>query len=314
VIILLSGGGSSLLALPPEGVNIADLQKLNQLLLSSGADIHQINTIRKHVSLIKGGQLSRFLAPAKVITLILSDVIGDSIDMIASGPTYPDPSTYADALSIIDSYGLIELIPATIIKHLELGSKNKIPDTPKPGDDTFTGSSHYVIAGNQDAISGAEKQARQEGFHTIIDSDPLLGEAKHVGARLGRELINLVDSIERPACLISGGETTVTLSGTSSPGMGGRNLELALSASFPLAGSKDVCLVTLATDGEDGTSPAAGAVVTGESLQKANDLGLNPKDYLDRHDSYAFFESLDDLIKIGSTQTNVNDLCFRFLW
>jgi hydroxypyruvate reductase len=246
--------------------------------------------------------------------LILSDVIGDPIDLIASGPTYPDPSTYADALSIIDSYRLKGLIPGTIIKHLELGAANKIPDTPKPGDDTFSSSSHYVIAGNQDAISGAEKQARQEGFQTIIDSDLLIGEAKHVGDKLGRELIDLVETIERPACLISGGETTVTLSGTNSPGMGGRNLELALSASFPMAESKDVCLITLATDGEDGTSPAAGAVVTGGSHQKAKDLGLNPKDYLDRHDSYAFFDALDDVITIGSTQTNVNDLCFRFIW
>jgi hydroxypyruvate reductase len=206
------------------------------------------------------------------------------------------------------------MIPGKIIKHLELGTKNKIPDTPKPGDDTFSSSSHYVIAGNQNAISGAEKQARQEGFQTIIDSDPLLGEAKNVGDKLGRELIDLVDSIERPTCLISGGETTVTLSGTNAPGVGGRNLELALSASFPLAGLRDACLITLATDGEDGTSPAAGAVVTGNSQQTANDLGLNPKDYLDRHDSHAFFEGLDDLISIGSTQTNVNDLCFRFLW
>jgi len=313
VITLISGGGSALFTFPPPGISLKDIQQASQIFLERGLDIQEINTIRKHISRIKGGQLADHLYPASTITLILSDVIGDPIDMIASGPTVPDRSTFGDALAVIRKYQLEECLPTSINTHLKAGAAGKIPDTPKTGDRIFQGQINLVIGGIHDAINGALRQAQKEGYTSQISPDRLEGEAKLAGERLAKTLCQSTAAEYQGAnCLIIGGETTVTLTGSVKPGRGGRNLELALSAVRHMAGRNNLALITLATDGEDGVTDAAGAVVTGETLARAEDLGLDPDDFLARHDSYTFFKALDDLLIPGPTGTNVNDLCFLF--
>lgn len=313
VIVLISGGGSALFTAPSPGITLTDIQQANQIFLDYGLNIQEINTIRKHISQVKGGQLAGSLYPAKIITLILSDVIGDPIDMIASGPTVPDPSTFQDAQLVIRKYQLEQLLPSSVIKHLKAGADGKVPETPKPGDPFFQDQTTLVIAGIQDAIKGGLEQAQMEGFRCQTLPEPLAGEARLVGEGLADTLCQTsVSSSERPNCLIAGGETTVTLTDTTKPGKGGRNLELALSTVRQLADHKDLALITFATDGEDGVTDAAGAIVTGETFTRAMELGLNPDEFLANHDSYSFFQALDDLLLPGVTGTNVNDLCFLF--
>ena len=313
IIILLSGGGSALLTYPAQGLSLNELQHTNQVLLGSGATIQEINTIRKHLSQVKGGHLSRILSPAKIISLVLSDVMGDQVDLIASGPTAPDRSTYRDARSIIQKYDLTRRLDQLVLEYIEAGIRQEKPETPKPGDPTFDNTRNIIIATNQDAVQGGIQQALQEGFNARILPERLIGEASQVGVRLTNELLKISRSSSRPACFITGGETTVTLPESPAPGKGGRNLELALSTVKEIDGETEICLITLATDGEDGVTDAAGAVVTGETFQRALILGNDPEDFLLRHDSYTYFESLDDLVKIGQTRTNVNDLFFLFL-
>jgi hydroxypyruvate reductase len=315
VILLLSGGGSALFSKPYPGITLEDLQKTNQILLSSGVAIDEMNTIRKHISSVKGGQLLKYLSPSKVITLVISDVPGDRTDMIASGITVPDPTTYAESLKIINDYAMQDLLPESVLRHLESGQKGEIPETPKPGDRIFDRCSLSIIATNRDAIQGAVDQARIEGFHALVWPDSLRGEASLIGKTMVRDMLNKIDRFSRgeaKSLILSGGETTVTFKQEPAAGKGGRNLEVALGSVELLAGIKNICLITLATDGEDGITDAAGAVVTGETYQLAKKLGLNPNDYLNRHDSYHFFTPLGDVIQIGSTQTNVNDLLFLF--
>jgi glycerate 2-kinase len=317
VFFLLSGGSSALLCKPAPGLTLADLQKTNQVLLGSGAAIQEINTVRKHISGIKGGQLAKILAPARLITLALSDVIGDQIDQIGSGPSVPDPTTFNDAMDVVQSYNLGELLPPAIIQHLELGIQKKNPETPKPDDPVFNNNSSFILGGIKQAINGAISQAGQEGLKASQGDQILTGEASLMGPALVKEFSGLIDKLSPgdPAhVLVTGGETTVHLEPAPPPGRGGRNLELALSTVKDLDGMPDIFLITLATDGEDGTTDAAGAVVTGETYQRALKRGLDPEEFLARHDSYTFFESLGDLIIIGSTQTNVNDLCYFFIW
>jgi hydroxypyruvate reductase len=316
VITLISGGGSALFTQPAGKITLKNLQTTHQTLLDCGADIREINTIRKHLSAIKGGQLAQHLHPARILTLILSDVIGDPIDMIASGPTSPDPSTYQDAMGVIAKYSLEDQLPEVVIRHLIRGQNGEIPETPKPGDPLFSRTKALILAGNRDALQAGAAQAEQEGFQITILTETLAGEAKKVGETLALKLKEITpndSSHPGPTCLIAGGETTVTLSNIDEPGKGGRNLELALGALPILAGMDRCLLVTLATDGEDGSSGAAGAVVSGDSLQRCQQMGLKPKIYLERHDSHAFFNKLNDLIQIGPTGTNVNDLCFMFI-
>lgn len=313
VLVLISGGGSALLTSPAPGISLTDLQQANQLFLESGLNIKEINTIRKHISRAKGGKLAEILHPARTITLILSDVLGDPIDMIASGPTAPDPTTYNDALDVIRRYNLKNHLPLSIYKHLSAGIEGMVKETPKPGDPIFQDQIRLVIAGIQNAMNGGFEQAQGEGFKCQILPDPLEGEARQAGEKLARYLLQA--SVQEPSikkCFIAGGETTVTLAGSPKPGKGGRNLELALSAVRHLAGQNNLALVTLATDGEDGVTDAAGAIVTGDSLLRAEERGLNPDTYLAEHDSYVFFQTLGDLLLPGSTGTNVNDLCFLF--
>ena len=312
VICLISGGGSALLVSPVEGVLLDELQHLTELLLASGATINEINTLRKHLDRVKGGQLARIASPARVLCLILSDVVGDPLDVIASGPTVPDPSTYQDAVDILVRYAILEQVPTSIRTHLELGQQGNIPETPKPGDHFFSNVHNMIVGSNHTATQAAISQAKIEGFNTLTLTNYMQGEASQVGKFLGSVLRQLAlqnQPIPRPACVIVGGETTVTIKGN---GMGGRNQELALGAVAELDGLKDIALITLTTDGGDGPSDAAGAVVTGDTLSRAKSMGLEPEEYLANNDSYNYFSPLEDLLRIGPTRTNVNDLTFLF--
>lgn len=312
VILVLSGGGSALLTAPAEGISLEDLQRLTTLLLACGASIHEINTLRKHLDRVKGGGLARLAAPAHLLVLILSDVVGDPLDVIASGPAVPDPTTYADALAIPERYDLTAQVPPAILEHLQRGAAAAIPETPKPGDPLFERVHTLIVGNNYQAAQAALTQARSEGFHSLLLTTYLQGEASQAGrflAALARQVIATGEPLPCPACLILGGETTVTLRGD---GRGGRNQEMALGAVAELADLEEVLLLTLATDGGDGPTDAAGAVVSGATLARAQALGLDPHAHLARNDSYAFFRALDDLLITGPTRTNVNDLAFLF--
>ena len=314
VICLISGGGSSLLTLPEEGISLNHIQALTNILLECGATINDINCLRKHLSQVKGGQLARFASPAQIASLILSDVVSDPLDVIASGPTAPDPTTYDDAIGILEKYGVVKQVPTQIIQHLKLGKSGEIPETPKPDDPIFNKVENKIIGNNYLAAKAAVLQAKKHGFHTILLTTSLQGEASIAGkmiAAVARQIATTGDPIPRPACIIIGGETTVTIRGN---GKGGRNQELALSTVNEITGFQNTMLITLATDGEDGPTDAAGAVVTGETYERAISSGLNPTDFLLRNDSYEFFNPLKDLLKPGSTGTNVNDLIFLMLY
>jgi glycerate 2-kinase len=312
VICIISGGGSALMVSPVPGITLQDLQILTEKLLAIGATINEINTLRKHLDQIKGGQIARLAAPAKLICLILSDVVGDPLDVIASGPTVPDPTTFADACAILDRYQIRDEIPESILRYLTLGLENKVAETPKPGDQLFEGVNIVVIGSNQTATRAAQIQAESEGFNTLVLSNYLQGEASQAGNFFGailRQVAKHSQPLPRPACIIVGGETTVTLQGG---GYGGRNQEIALGAVYGLQGLKDVALITLASDGGDGPTDAAGAVVTGKTLMRAKSLDLDPFSFLAKNDAYNFFNPLEDLVKTGPTLTNVNDLAFLF--
>jgi glycerate 2-kinase len=303
LICLISGGGSALMSAPR--VLLADMQSLTSALLSCGARIDEINILRRHLDQLKGGGLVRLAAlrGARIISLILSDVVDNSLETIASGPTAPDPSTCADALALIQKYNLLNNIPASIIPSLQ--------ETLKPHDPVFAKVQNAIIAGNKTALFAAQTQAQAEGFKARIIHHAIQGEAREVGNRIAMEFKELLQTIPRPFCLLAGGETTVTLMGS---GRGGRNQELALAVVNSLAGLKDVMFVSIATDGEDGPTEAAGAVVTGESAHRAEPLGMSVTDHLSRNDAYSFFDALDDLIRTGPSGTNVNDLvvCLAF--
>lgn len=314
IICLISGGGSALLTAPVHGVSLDEIQKTTELLLASGATINEINTLRKHLDQVKGGQLARIASPASVLCLILSDVIADPLDVIASGPTVPDPTTFQQALDILDRYGLCGQVPIAIEKYLNHGRKGKAPETPKSGEEFFSKVENHIVGNNHTATRAAVAQAEKEGFHTLTLTNFLQGEASQAGIFLSSVVHQMAlrdQPVPRPGFVVVGGETTVTLEGN---GLGGRNQEIALAAVSGLDGLQDVALVTLATDGGDGPTDAAGAVVTGSTNQRARELGLHPEEFLDNHDSYNFFSPLGDLIKIGPTRTNVNDLAFLFAY
>jgi hydroxypyruvate reductase len=316
VLALISGGGSALLPLPVTGVQLAEVQQLTGLLLGCGASINEINTLRKHLEQLKGGGLARMAAPATLATLVLSDVVGNPLDVIASGPTVPDSSSFGDAYAVLEQYGLTEQAPTALLRHLRAGVDGEIADTPKAGDPLFARVQNVVIGSNQQAAAAALEAARAAGMHTLLLSTFVQGEAREVGrvlAAVARQLASdgadIAAPLPRPACVVLGGETTVTLRGS---GRGGRNQELALGAVNDMAGLRDVALVALATDGGDGPTDAAGAVVTGETLERARGLGISTQLHLGRNDAYPFFDMLDDLLRPGPTETNVNDLAFVF--
>ena len=285
---------------------------MNASLIKSGADIQQINTVRKHLDEIKGGGLARAAYPADVVTLILSDVVGDPLEFIASGPTVPDRSTYREAQEILRNIPKEYPIPETITRHIEMGTAGKIPQNPEPGAAIFDKVCNVLVGSNRLAAQAALEQAQREGYHTMLLTTYLQGEARWAGMWMGalaQEIAQSGQPLPRPACIIAGGETTVTVRGD---GMGGRNQEMALGATKQISGLENIFLITLATDGGDGNSDAAGAVVSGSSYQQAKSLGMDAADYMQRNDSYHYFKTLGDLIKPGATQTNVNDLTFLF--
>lgn len=313
VLVLLSGGASALLPLPVASLSLADLQAVTALLLRAGADIGEINAVRKHLDRLKGGQLARLAAPAPLAALILSDVVGDPLDVIASGPTVPDPSTYAGAWNVLRRSGLLEQVPMAVLAHLRAGLGGLLPETPKPDDPLFGQVMNLIIGSNRLAAQAAVEQASRLGYHSLLLTTFVEGEARQV-ARVAAALVKGVrfhgDPIPAPACLVWGGETTVTVRGA---GKGGRNQELALAAALALEGMPGMALMALATDGSDGPTDAAGAMVDGETARQARLLGYDPIEALAANDSYPLLDAVGALMRTGPTGTNVNDLLIILL-
>ena len=301
VLCLISGGGSALLALPAEGIALEQKQALNRALLKSGATIAEINCVRKHLSAIKGGRLALTCVPARVVTLLISDVPGDDPGIIASGPTLPDPTTCADALAILRKYRID--IPPAIERHLVSGDG----ETPKPDDPRFARNAHHVIANAQQALEAAAQVARAAGIEPHILSDRIEGEARDVGAvhaAIARQIAQHGQPFKKPCVLLSGGETTVTVRGK---GRGGRNAEFLLSLATALDGCPGIHAIACDTDGIDGSEDNAGATCHPDSIARAERLGLRARAMLDDNDGYGFFSALGDLVVSGPTRTNVND-------
>jgi len=308
VIFLISGGGSALLPLPVDGITLEEKQEITQLLLDCGADIREINTIRKHISQIKGGWLARWAYPSTVITFILSDVVGDELDVIASGPSVPDPSTFEEAWEIIKKYSLTNEIALSILNHLQAGIEGKIAETPKADENVFEKVHNVLIGSNIIALRAAEKELLSAGFNTIILSSSIVGETREAArfhGAIAREIASTGLPIHRPAGILSGGETTVTIRGS---GLGGRNQEFVLAGAFEIDGLEKAVLLSGGTDGTDGPTDAAGAIADHMTIVRAKQLGLDPTQYLVRNDSYHFFEPLGDLLITGPTRTNVMDV------
>ncbi len=308
LIALISGGGSALMELPEGNISLNDLRKMNDLLIKSGAKIQEINSVRKHVSRVKGGRLAALAQPASVVSLIISDVIGDPLDSIASGPTAPDPTTYEDAWEVIQKYGLGDDMPESILEVLKRGMRGDLPETPKPGDPVFENVVNLIVASNWDSLRAAEAVLSRNGVR-VVNLGPLVeGEARHVGVVLASILRAASEgrfSTPPPVALLAGGETTVRVTGS---GIGGRNQELVLGAVKKLAGLRGVVLTSVGTDGVDGVTEAAGALADGSTLDRAYSMGMDPDFYLENNDSNTFFGRLGDLVVTGPTLTNVMDV------
>jgi hydroxypyruvate reductase len=308
VIFLLSGGGSALLPFPTANIDLKEKQEITQLLLDCGADIREINVIRKHISRIKGGWLAKWAYPSTLIGFILSDVVGDQLDVIGSGPTVPDPSTFEEAWEILRKYDLIKEISPSIQKYLQLGKEGKVEETPKPGDVVFKKVYNVLIGSNIMALRSAEKEASSLGFNTLILSSSIVGETREAArfhVAIAKEVISSANPIPKPACLLSGGETTVTIKGN---GFGGRNQEFALAGALEISGIEKVTFLSGGTDGTDGPTDAAGAIADHTTIRRAISMGLDPKTYLENNDAYPFFQKLGDLLITGPTHTNVMDV------
>lgn len=314
VLCLLSGGGSALLEKLPDGISLDALQKTFDLLLACGASIDEMNIIRKHLSQIKGGHLLQSIAPAHCITLIISDVIGDSLATIASGPTAPDNSTFADSLRILEKYELTDELPKEILHHLQAGIQGEIPETLKELDPLFAKVDNIILGNNSIALQAAQKKALELGYNALIFSSCLQGEAQEAAkivVRIAEEIKANRYPLKPPACLLFGGETTVTVKGN---GKGGRNQEFVLAALTALKKlSGPYFLMSCGTDGTDGPTDAAGAFVTPELQKTASEIGLNPLDYLQNNDAYHFFAQCNGLVKTGPTGTNVMDIVILLL-
>jgi glycerate 2-kinase len=308
VICLISGGGSALFVAPAEGLSLDDKQVMTRILLKGGADIVELNTVRKHLSRVKAGRLAEAASPARVLSLILSDVIGDPLDFIASGPTSPDTTTWADALAIVTRYDTAGEMPQKILQLLKDGSAGKIPDTPKKGSPLFNRVENIIIGSNRIATEAARKKAQELGYEPVVLTTELQGEARDAARWLYRQVLesqSCLASGRKKICLIAGGETTVTVRGR---GLGGRNTEMALAFATAIEGTAGITFLSAGTDGTDGPTDAAGAIVDGQTIPKARSLGLDPRSYLDDNDSYRFFEKTGGLFKTGPTGTNVMDL------
>jgi len=308
VVVLISGGGSALLTLPADGVSLSDLMRTNELLLRSGAKIQEMNAVRKHLSQVKGGQLARLASPAQVVSLILSDVPGDPLDSIASGPTAPDPTTFQDAARILKRYGLWDEVPPGVRARIEAGLRDEVPETPKPGDPVFELVQNVIVGSGRVAAEAAREEGACLGYQAQILTTTLEGEAREVGkvlAALARELVRFRRPIVPPALLIAAGETTVTVRGN---GKGGRNQELALSAALGIEGLSGVAILSLGTDGRDGPTDAAGGLVDGDTAARVRAAGGDPEGALVENDSYHALAAAGDLLITGPTGTNVADL------
>ena len=308
IICLISGGGSALLIASVQEISLADKQHATKLLLACGATIHEFNTVRKHLSRVKGGRLAQMAYPATVTSFILSDVVGDDLDVIASGPTVPDSSTFQDAEKILKGYGIWEQLASDVRNHIEKGSSGQIADTPKSDDTVLQQCSQVMVGNNLQALKAAGKAAEQLGYRLLILSSKVEGEAREVAkfyAAIAKEALASENPLKPPICILAGGETTVTLQGD---GQGGRNQEFALAAALAIDGLDNIVILSGGTDGTDGPTDAAGAIADGTTAVRARKNGLNPKDFLQRNDSYNFFQKLDDLVMTGPTRTNVMDI------
>ncbi len=308
LLCLISGGGSALLPSAVKGVSLADKQETTRILLACGATIHEINTLRKHLSLIKGGRLAVAAAPATVVSLLLSDVVGDDLDVIASGPTVPDRSTFEACAAIVAKYGLADRMPKAVMDHLAKGLAGDAQETPKPDHPAFGKTAHVIIGNNMAALSAARKEAVRRGYRTLILSSSIEGEtceAARLHAAIAREVVRSGHPLRPPACILSGGETTVIIRGD---GLGGRNQEFALCAAGGIAGDAPVVILSGGSDGNDGPTDAAGAIVDHTTLGRALGLDLSLSHYLANNDAYPFFDRLGDLLITGPTNTNVMDV------
>lgn len=308
VFFLISGGGSALLPCPVEGLALEDKQQMTKLLLEVGATIHEINALRKHVSRVKGGRLAKLAYPSTLISMILSDVIGDDLDSIASGPTAPDKSTFGDCLNILEKYELQDKISPSVLEFLKEGAQGKHEETPKADDPAFERTQNVIIGSNILAVKAAQKKALELGYNSLILSTLIEGETKEVAkvhAAVAKEILNTGNPLKKPACVISGGETTVTIRGQ---GLGGRNQEFTLAAAIEIDGWDGIVILSGGTDGTDGPTDAAGAIADGMTVSRARELELDAQAHLRENDSYHFFQPLDDLIITGPTYTNVMDL------
>lgn len=306
LIAVISGGASALMPDPAPPITLGDIQETTRQLLACGATIHELNTVRKHISTLKGGGLARLAAPATILALILSDVIGDDLDVIGSGPTAPDPSTFEDAIHVLEKYSIRP--PDAIWDRLQYGKSGVIPDTPKPGDPAFARVQNLIVGSNRLAIDAAAQQARSLGYRPLILSTFIEGEARDVAsmhAAIVKEIRTSRRPIRPPACVLSGGETTVTVRGT---GAGGRNQEFVLAAAIALENFDRTIIFSAGTDGIDGPTDAAGAIADPSTMLRARALGLDPHRFLAANDSYHFFERLHALVKTGPTGTNVMDI------
>ena len=308
ILLLLSGGASSLLTLPDGDVALDDLRRTTDLLLRSGATIQELNAVRKHLERLKGGGLARAALPARVVALVLSDVVGDPLDVIASGPVSPDPSSFDEAVEVLEAHDLWEAVPQAVRVHLLLGRSGEVQETPKDGDPLFGGVRVRVVGSAVRAAAAAAERARGLGYHAHVLDTEVTGEARVVGRRLAAVARGVADTgspVQPPAAVVVAGETTVTVVGD---GRGGRNQEVALGAARDLDGRDQVLVLSMGTDGVDGPTDAAGALVTGSTLRRARAAGLDATDALERNDAYPFFEALGDLVITGPTGTNVMDL------
>jgi hydroxypyruvate reductase len=308
VISLFSGGGSALLTMPAVGLTLADLRRVNELLQAAGADIGETNAVRKHLSAVKGGQLARAAQPAAVIDLLVSDVIGDPLDVIASGPMVGDSSTFADAYETLRRHQVWDRVPAAVRRHIEAGRDGNHPENPPPGDPALGHCAHAIVASNRAALTACAAEARTRGYRAWVLTSTVEGESREVArvlAAVAREVRQSGNPVEAPACLISGGETTVTVRGD---GRGGRNQELALAAARALAGVDGVVLLAAGTDGSDGPTDAAGGFAFGDSEARMIFAGLSARERLEANDSYTALAAVGDLLVTGPTGTNVMDI------
>ncbi len=308
VIFLISGGGSALLAMPSQGISIEDKRKVTETLLKAGVDTYGLNVVRKHLSQIKGGGLLKKALPAEVIALILSDVAGDRLDAIASGPTVPDPTTFEEAWRVIEELRLEHKIPPQVVIHLEEGREGNVPETLKREELRSDLVQTVIVGNNLKSLVAAERRARELGYNTILLSSQIQGESREVAKVIAAIALDIERSdipVKKPACLIFGGETTVTVTGE---GRGGRNTETSLAFSMEIMGHEQILGLFCGTDGIDGPTDAAGAISDGTTRLRARKIKLSARESLSQNDSYTFFERLGDLIKTGSTGTNVMDI------